>query len=358
MFAELRTLAASSRRKKRIIRHAAPEVMRLEERRLLSSGDLTTTATVTTITNGVAVVQPQKSAYATNANSVQVNFTTSDPDDTGAAPTTHFTVTDITTGNILLNNVTGTSFSLSNQDVYQVQFWSTNSDESERVNAHSILIAIDRTAPLITIDSVTPNVLWPPNHKFVTVTLTGVATDSLSGVNASTLRFHVVDEYGQVEPSGTITKIVTNGPTGFRGYESVDFSFQVMLQASRLGTDKDGRHYTIDVTAGDIAGNASFASAVVVVPHDMGKPHGYHKAGQGDNNGSQGHRQGDGSSSHSGGKKDVGTLPGSGDDQESGDGNNQGNGSGHNHGNGNGHGKGGGNGNGDGNGNGHGKGHG
>jgi hypothetical protein len=123
-----------------------------------------------------------------------------------------------------------------------------------------------------------------------------------------------------------------------------------MLQASRLGTDKDGRHYAIDVSASDIAGNTGFASAVVVVPHDMGRPHGYHKAGQGDNNGSQGHQKGDGSSSHSGGKKEVGTLPGSGDNQGNGDVNDQGNG--------NGHGKGNSKGNGDGNGNVHGNGHG
>ena len=179
MFAQLHTLAASSRRKKRLNRREPLELVPLEERRLLSLADLTTAATVTTVTNGVAVVQPMKETYASNADSVKVGFTTSDPDGLGSVPTTHFNVTDTTTGTVVINNGTGTLFALSQQGVYQVQFWSTDSDDSEPVDAHSILIAIDRTTPTITIDTVNPSVLWPPNGKFVTVTVTGVASDSL-----------------------------------------------------------------------------------------------------------------------------------------------------------------------------------
>jgi hypothetical protein len=85
--------------------------------------------------------------------------------------------------------------------VYQLQYWSTDSDDSEAVAAHSILIAIDRTDPTITIASVTPDVLWPPNGKFVAVTVTGIASDSLSGVNASSLGFHVSRGTRKVEDS-------------------------------------------------------------------------------------------------------------------------------------------------------------
>jgi len=48
------------------------------------------------------------------------------------------------------------------------------------------------------------------------------------------------------------------------------FSFTVMLQASRNGSDTDGGHYIINVTAEDYAGNTGSASAVVNVPHDQG----------------------------------------------------------------------------------------
>jgi hypothetical protein len=265
--------------------------------------------------------------------------------DPGVTPTTHFNIRYVTTGTVLVSGGTGTSLTLSNEEVYQVQFWSTDSDDSEAVAAHSILIGIDRTAPTITIDSVTPDVLWPPNGKFVAVTVTGIASDSLSGVNASSLGFHVVDEYGKVEPSGSITNITPMNPTSFGGSAQVDFTFQVMLQARRFGFDRDGRHYTIDVTASDMAGNTGVGSAVVIVPHDMGRNHGFHGTGhqrsQGDNGGGKAHGKG---SHGSGGKGDgAGSLGG-----QTGTGEDHGHGNGHGHGHGNDQGNGNGNGNGDG----------
>ena len=110
MFAQLFTLPASKPSEEAIQSPGPLEVAPLEERRLLCSADLTTAATVTTITNGVAVVQPTKAAYSTNADSVTVDFTTSDPDDPGPAPTAHFNVTDITTGAVVTNNGTGNLF--------------------------------------------------------------------------------------------------------------------------------------------------------------------------------------------------------------------------------------------------------
>ena len=37
----------------------------------------------------------------------------------------------------------------------------------------------------------------------------------------------------------------------------------------------------IDVAASDMAGNTGMSSATVIVPHDMGRYHGFHKTGQG-----------------------------------------------------------------------------
>jgi hypothetical protein len=360
MFAESLQFLALRHRKKRMSRRRAPEVAPLEARRLLSSVmDLTTAATVTTITNGVPVVQPMKTAYATNADSMMVNFSTSDPDDSGPAPTTHFNVTDVTTGTVVVSNGTGSSLTLSQPDVYQVQYWSTDSDDSEAMAAHSTMIAIDRTAPTITINTVNPNVLWPPNGKFVTVTVTGVASDSLSGVDASSLGFHVVDEYGTVEPSGSITDITPTGPNPFGGFANVGFTFQVMLQARRHGFDFDGRQYVIDVTASDMAGNTGLESATAIVPHDMGRHHGFHGTGQEGpsrnggakhhDRGTHGHGgQGDvGGSPTSGGVIVIGVPPISGTGQGNGNGNDQGNGNGHGNGNSHGHGSGNGNGNAD-----------
>ena len=75
----------------------------------------------------------------------------------------------------------------------------------------------------------------------------------------STAAFAVADEYGAIQPSG---------PVSLGGGGS--YSFTIMLQASRNGTDLDGRHYTITVSARDFAGNLGSGSAVVIVPHDLG----------------------------------------------------------------------------------------
>jgi hypothetical protein len=65
----------------------------------------------------------------------------------------------------------------------------------------------------------------------------------------------VVDEYGSIHPSGPVTR----GPGG-------SYSFTATLQASRNGTDLDGRHYIITVSAKDLAGNLGSASTIVTVP--------------------------------------------------------------------------------------------
>ena len=44
----------------------------------------------------------------------------------------------------------------------------------------------------------------------------------------------------------------------------------VLLQASRLGTDLDGRLYTITVSASNNAGKTGSEAGTVIVPHDQG----------------------------------------------------------------------------------------
>ena len=114
---------------------------------------------------------------------------------------------------------------------------------------------IDVTPPSVSA-SAHPSTLWPPDGKMVAVTVSGTITDSLSGVDPASATYAVVDEYGIVQPQGSVTL----GPGG-------TYSFTISLQASRKGTDLDGRQYTITVTAKDLAGNVGSGSTVVVVPH-------------------------------------------------------------------------------------------
>jgi hypothetical protein len=116
----------------------------------------------------------------------------------------------------------------------------------------------DTTPPVITL-SAAPKVLWPPNGKMVRVTFSGTITDTGSGVNVNIAAYAVKDEYGEVQPKGAITL----SPRG-------NYSFTLLLQASRLGTDRDGRRYTVTVQAKDNAGNVGSKTSAVIVPHDQG----------------------------------------------------------------------------------------
>jgi hypothetical protein len=116
----------------------------------------------------------------------------------------------------------------------------------------------DVTPPLISV-VVTPEILGPPNGKLVAVTVSGTTGDGGSGVDRSSATYRVEDEYGQVEPSGTMALDAAG-----------HYSFTVMLQASRSGSDRDGRHYSVIVSVKDNAGNSASATAVVIVPHDQG----------------------------------------------------------------------------------------
>jgi hypothetical protein len=93
----------------------------------------------------------------------------------------------------------------------------------------------------------------------VPVTVSGTIIDTGSGVNPNSAAYVVNDEYGEVQPKGAVTL----GPRG-------NYSFTVLLQASRLGTDVDGRRYTIIVEAKDNDGNRGSKTSAVTVPHDQG----------------------------------------------------------------------------------------
>jgi hypothetical protein len=69
----------------------------------------------------------------------------------------------------------------------------------------SVLIntSIPITPPTVTV-SAKPTTLWPPNGKMVPVTISGTIIDTVSGVNASTAAYSVIDEYREVQPSGSI----------------------------------------------------------------------------------------------------------------------------------------------------------
>jgi len=170
--------------------------------------------------------------------------------------------------------VTGNSFQLTDGN-HTVQFFSMD-QSGNREAVHTQTINIDSTTPVVTA-SANPTSLWPPNNTMVRVTVTGHVSDASGGVPGM-VAYRVVDEYGKVQPSG-IARVNPNG----------NYAFVVPLQSSRLGQDKDGRHYTIIVTATDQAGNTGSTRTFVVVPHDQGN-----HSGNGQPSGNTGHGNGKG----------------------------------------------------------------
>jgi probable HAF family extracellular repeat protein len=145
-----------------------------------------------------------------------------------------------------------TSKLFNSDGIFSVLFWSV--DVADNIEAQkSVTVMLDKTVPSVSVSNV-PFILEPPNNKMQSVTISGHISDNLSGIASAS--FWVHDEYGMVQPSGSVT-VNADGSYGFT----------TSLEASRNGFDQDGRLYTIFVKGVDAAGNQKTAQSTVVVPH-------------------------------------------------------------------------------------------
>lgn len=122
----------------------------------------------------------------------------------------------------------------------------------------------DTTPPEISI-SISPDKLWPPNHKMVDITATVEVSDICDSSPTVVLTSVVSDEPDDAKGNGDGKTVddIQGADTGFK-----DYVFQ--LRAERAGNG-DGRTYTITYTATDASGNSASTSVTVIVPHDKGK---------------------------------------------------------------------------------------
>jgi hypothetical protein len=121
---------------------------------------------------------------------------------------------------------------------------------------------IDTTAPAISA-TVSPGILWPPNHQMVDVVVQADAADNSGSVTltASVSSSEPPDSDGDGNTIPDFTEPVIDQVTG---------EITLQLRAERKGQGT-GRTYTITVTATDSSGNNSEAVIEVVAPHDKGK---------------------------------------------------------------------------------------
>jgi probable HAF family extracellular repeat protein len=121
-------------------------------------------------------------------------------------------------------------------------------------NTNSATIALnvaDTTAPVIQSLSVSPNVLSPPNHQLVPVTVSAYVTDNCDPA-----------------PVTKIVSIATND-----GYSPNDVQITgnlTALLAANKSSSGGNRVYTITVQATDASGNSSTAQVTVTVPKSNG----------------------------------------------------------------------------------------
>lgn len=116
----------------------------------------------------------------------------------------------------------------------------------------------DVTPPEISV-TVSPDVLWPPNHDFVEVTASVSVSDDFDAAPTFVLTSVTCDE----EPA----RGAPHDPD-VDGAELDTPDTALRLRSERDGSG-DGRIYTLLYTATDASGNSTSAAATVTVPHDM-----------------------------------------------------------------------------------------
>jgi uncharacterized repeat protein (TIGR01451 family) len=122
---------------------------------------------------------------------------------------------------------------------------------------------LDIAAPTLTL-SVSPSILWPPDHMFRDVTVTITVADNCDP-----------------NPTITLVSVVSNEPeTGFLGlgdkgpdvqgaaFGTDDRTFSLRAERGTAG-HSTGRVYTITYRATDKSGNSSEATVTVIVPTDV-----------------------------------------------------------------------------------------
>jgi len=116
---------------------------------------------------------------------------------------------------------------------------------------------VDTMPPVISALSVSPNVLWPPNHVMVPVTVSVTASD-------------ICDP----NPVCRIISVVSNEPPNGLGDGNTAPDWQITgnltanVRAERSGGGS-GRVYTITVQCSDFSNNSSSKATTVTVAHDQ-----------------------------------------------------------------------------------------
>ncbi|MHC4258847.1 MAG: choice-of-anchor Q domain-containing protein [Planctomycetota bacterium] len=130
-------------------------------------------------------------------------------------------------------------------------------DGIENSEPNDVVITVVDTTPPEFEFSVTPTVLWPPNHKMVEITPSWTVSDECDALPDVSLISITMNEGNDTVGDGHTTNDIQISDDG-----------SVYLRSERSGTSGD-RVYTITYQAVDDCGNTTVRSATVSIPHDF-----------------------------------------------------------------------------------------
>jgi hypothetical protein len=134
----------------------------------------------------------------------------------------------------------------------------TVTDPSAATTSCSTTVTVvDTIPPVITSVTATPNMIWPPNHRMIPITVNAVAADVCGAT------------------TWAITSVTCNEGVNAAGSGMTSPDWQITgphtlsVRSERTGSNREGRIYTITVRATDASGNVSAPKTVTVsVPHN------------------------------------------------------------------------------------------
>jgi FG-GAP repeat/FG-GAP-like repeat len=132
----------------------------------------------------------------------------------------------------------------------------------EHATAQAIVVVDDTVPPVLSV-TLTPALLWPPNHRMVVVKATVVAADSCGGATSDLVS--VLSNEPDDAPGGSDGH--TTGDIAGAGDVPGDTVFQVRAERNATGS---GRVYTVTYVATDTAGNVRTVAETIVVPLSQG----------------------------------------------------------------------------------------
>lgn len=136
-------------------------------------------------------------------------------------------------------------------------------DRQGSVSEDEVTITVQDTTPPELAVTLTPDTLWPPNHRLGEVEAQVSASDLCSTPTV------ILDSVQSDEPDDAPGDGDGRTLDDIQGADNGTADFVFQLRAERAGTGQ-GRTYTVIYRATDGSGNMTDASATVFVAHDLG----------------------------------------------------------------------------------------